>query len=351
MKTDINKDLAQTMGALSSEKQEIPYIELFAPVGDDKEEQKGTFEITQGMTAEEMKALFFDADALIEPPYKVYQLNSNGHRYYYRFEDGEPVFYPSVTTILSQTLPKSPFLVSWMAEKGMEEAERYKAERAAYGTFMHAQFEELLIARSYDLDGLKCRLKEYTDKNGLPDSFINYAEDLKKDVLAFAQFVIDYDVRPLAVEIALVHPQKRYAGMIDCPCTMLEKKGGTERTAAIVDFKSGRKGFFEECEIQLGMYRDMWNANFENTQITRIFNFSPKDWRKKPTYNLKEQTNSPNLLKIPYLLELAGIEDDKREKSFTATGGKIELDNNSDLMQNVVTLSLSELVKNKTNKV
>lgn len=312
---------------------------------------KGAFEILPGMTVEEMSAMFFDADALIEPPYRVWQLNSSGHRYYYKFDkDGNPEFYPSVTTILSQTLPKSPWLVKWIADKGLEESERYKMERANYGTFMHAVFERLLINRSYNLDTLKDELKEYIDVNRLPEDFIHYADDLKKDVLAFAQFVLDYDVRPLALEIALVHPVYRYAGMIDCPCTMLEKPGAERRINAIVDFKSGRNGFYEEHEIQLHLYMDMWNENFPRFPMERVFNFSPKNWHKKPTYNLKDQTDSPNARKIPALLELASIEDDKIENVFTACSGTIELDRTPDLSGNVVSMTLSELVKAKGPK-
>lgn len=328
------------------EKQIIPTLEKV-----EQEQPTGAFEIVPGMTAEEMTALFFDRNALIEPSYKVYQLNSKGHRYYYRYNDyGEPEFYPSVTTILAQTLPTSPYLINWIASKGIDESERYKMERAAYGTFMHAAFEELLINRTYDLDALKDKLKDYIERNRLPEDFIYYADELKKDVLSFAQFVIDYDVRPLAVEIALVHPLYHYAGMIDCPCTMRPKIGSEERINAIVDFKSGRKGFREEMEIQLGLYRDMWNANFEKCPIAHIFNFAPKDWRKKPTYNLKEQTNSPNLAKIPYLLELATIEDIKRDNTFTSVGGTVTLDGTPDLTNNVISLSLSELVKKKQHK-
>lgn len=138
--------------------------------------------------------------------------------------------------------------------------------------------------------------------------------------------------------------------MIDCPCTMLAKIGSDERINAIVDFKSGRKGFYEESEIQLGMYRDMWNVNFEQFPVTRIFNFSPKDWRKKPSYNLKEQTNSPNIKKIPYLLEIAAIEDEKRDNTFTAVNGLVVLDDAPDLTNNVISLSLSELIKTKAPK-
>ena len=346
------KEVAGTVGnvapdmfpEINEEQQTIipPFVEV------QPEQPTGVFEIIPGMTVEEMTAMFFDEKTLIEPPYKVWQLNSKEHRYYYRYDDaGNPEFFPSVTTILSQTLPKAPHLINWIANKGIEEAERYKGERAAYGTFMHAAFEELLINRAYDLDGLKGKLKEYIEVYRLPDDFIYYADDLKKDVLAFAQFVLDYDVRPLAVEIALVHPYYKYAGMIDCPCTMRAKIGSDDRINAIVDFKSGRKGFYEESEIQLGMYRDMWNVNFEQFPVTRIFNFSPKDWRKKPSYNLKEQTESPNIRKIPYLLEIAAIEDEKRDNTFTAVNGMVVLDDNPDLSQNVISLSLAELIKTK----
>ena len=344
------KKLAEAMGQLPADKfPEINDEQQIVPGLDavEIEQPAGAFEIVPGMTVEEMTAMFFDG-ALIEPPYKVWQLNSKGHRYYYKFDDnGTPEFYPSVTTILSQTMPKSEFLIKWIADKGIDEAERYKAERAAYGTFMHAQFEELIINRVYDLDGLKAKLKDYIDNNKLPADFIYYADDFKKDILAFAQFVLDYDVKPLAVEIALVHPVHNYAGMIDLPCTMLSKPGSKEYINAIVDFKSGRKGFYEESEIQLGMYRDMWNVNFEQFPVTRIFNFSPKDWRKKPSYNLKEQTESPNIRKIPYLLEIAAIEDEKRDNTFTSVNGMVLLDNAPDLTQNVISLSLAELIKTK----
>ena len=181
----------------------------------------------------------------------------------------------------------------------------------------------------------------------MPADFIYYADDFKKDILAFAQFVLDYDVKPLAVEIALVHPVHNYAGMIDLTCTMLSKPGSKEYINAIVDFKSGRKGFYEEAEIQLHLYAMMWNENFPDIPIDRVFNFSPKDWRKKPTYNLKDQTDSPNAKKIPYLLELAAIEDEKRDNTFTAVSGEISLDNEPDLTNNIVSQTLAELVKSK----
>lgn len=315
------------------------------------EEQGKAVEVMPGMTVEKMTSVFFDKNALIEPVEKLYQLNSGGHRYYYRYdENGEPQFFPSVTTILSQTLPKPIYLEKWIAEQGWENAERYKNERASYGTFMHAQFEDVLINKTYDLDSLNERLKQYIERNKLPEDFIYHADELKKDVLAFAQFVIDYDVRPLAVEIALAHPERHYAGMIDLVCEMAQLPGSDKRILALIDFKSGRKSFYEAHEIQLHMYLEMWNLNFPQHHVERVYNFAPKDWKKAPSYHFTDQTDSINRHKIQSILDIAAVEDGKREKRFTHVSGVISIEKGATLTDNVMTLTLSDIAKRHKEK-
>ena len=311
-------------------------------------EQEQAMEIAPGMTVEEIRAVYFNADALKEPAYRLFQLNSDGHRYYYRFnENGEPEFFPSVTTLLKQVMPTPPALIDWMIANGKDGSTEKRDLAAAYGTFMHIQFETLIINRKYDFDAVPSILLDYMERENLPEKvFTEWLPKIRKDVLAFAQFVKDYNVKPLAVEIGLVHPKHKYAGCLDLPCEMTDPK--TAKTfRAIVDFKSGRKGFFEEHEIQLHLYRIMWNENYPKTPVERVFNFAPKDWRKAPTYNLKDQTDSVNAKKIPYLLGLATIEDEKRDNTLTIIRGKLDLDNGK-IADNILTLSLAELIKTKT---
>lgn len=333
--------------------------------------ETGSFEIAPGMTVEEIKAEFFNEDALQEQPEPVYRLDSSGHRYYYTFdENGEPRFYVSVTTLIKQTLPTSPQLIKWIADMGYEESQRYAAERAAYGTFMHAQIAELLITRSYNLNGLKERLKMYIESEQLPGDFINYADDFKKDLLAFAQFMKDTDLQPLAIELVLTNPQDGYAGAIDlCAGITIEEKGffgetyktganagqpkeskRKRRIRAIIDFKSGRKGFFPEHEVQLLAYKTMWNMHFAKYPVEKVYNWSPKDWKgTTPTYNFKDQTDSKNALKLPYLVELARIEDEKRDNTIVSCAGIIDLDK-PDFEGNITELSLAEVVKKRKQK-
>lgn len=311
-------------------------------------EKNNVMEPFPGMSVEEIRALYFAKDALVEPAYKVYQLNWDGYRYYYRFnEAGEPEFYPSVTTLLSNTMPTPPALLDWMISNGKEGATEKRDLAAAYGTMMHGQFESLIINRTYDFDDVPAIVGAYMERENLPEKVYNeWCIRIRKDVLAFAQFVRDYNVKPLAVEIGLVHPDYHFAGCIDLPCIMMDPKSG-EKYAAIVDFKSGKKGFWEEHELQLHLYRMMWNVNYPNMPIARLFNFAPKDWRTKPTYNLKDQTDSPNAAKMPYLLGLAGIEDEKRDNTLTIIRGQLDLDKGK-IADNILTLSLSELIKSKT---
>lgn len=308
--------------------------------------EKGV-ELVPGMTVEEIKALFFDKKALREPAYRIYQLNSDGYRYYYRYEnDGSIKFYPSVTTLLKQVMPTPPALLDWMIANGKDGAIEKRDLAAAYGTFMHGQFESLLINRAYDFDAVPGILLEYMERENLPEKFYGDSiTKIRKDVLAFAQFVKDYNVKPLAIEIGLVHPECNYAGCIDLPCVMTDPKTG-EIFTAIVDFKSGRKGFFEEHELQLHLYKAMWNINYPDKPIARVFNFSPKDWRTKPTYNLKDQTDSVNARKLPHLLALAAIEDEKRDNTLTIVRGVLDLDKGK-IADNILTLSLAELIRTK----
>ena len=308
-------------------------------------------EVFPGMTVEEIRAVFFNADALKEPPYRVFQLNSDGYRYYYRFnENGEPEFYPSVTTLLKQVMPTPPALLDWMVANGKDGATEKRDIAAAYGTFMHGQFETLIINRRYDFDNVPAVLLAYMEREHVPESlFSQWVVKVRKDVLAFAQFIKDYNVKPLAVEIGLVHPKFHYAGCLDLPCVMTDPKTAKTFTA-IVDFKSGRKGFFEEHELQLHLYKPLWDVKFPNCPIERVFNFSPKDWRgAKPTYNLKDQTDSVNAKKLPYLLALATIEDEKRDNTLTIIRGVLDLDKGK-IADNVFTLSLAELIRTKADE-
>jgi len=326
----------------------------------------GAFNLAPDVTAEQMQAVFFDPNALRVPNFRLYQLNTRGTRYYYTLDDeGVPTFYPSVTTILHEVSPRNPFLEKWRAEMGLEKAEAYTQERANYGTFMHGQIEKLLVARSYDLDTLKAELAKYVEREQLPLSFVNYAEDLKKDILAFAQFVIDYDVRPLCIEQSL-YSEKGYAGMIDLVCNMRvytkdeeakarEKKGEkwtekdeekyTARIIAMVDFKSGRKGFYESHVFQLYMYKDMWEEHYPDIPIEGVFNWSPKDWRKSPSYNFECQTDAQNPEIAKLLLEQYKLRKTET-KSFTLVSGVINLSDG--VSNNYETLTLEELVKERT---
>ena len=318
--------------------------ELAALVEPEKEQAT---EIAPGMTVEEIRAVYFNADALKEPAYRLFQLNSDGHRYYYRFNDaGEPEFYPSVTTLLKQVMPTPPALLDWMIANGKDGSTEKRDLAAAYGTFMHGEFEKLIINRRYDFDSVPAAMLAYMERENLPEKvFAEWLPKIRKDVLAFAQFIKDWNVKPLAVEIGLYHPQFHYAGCLDLPCVMTDPKTG-KSFVAIVDFKSGRKGFYEEHELQLHLYKEMWNIHYPETPVTRVFNFSPKDWRKSPTYNLKDQTDSANAKKLPYLLALATIEDEKRDNTLTIIRGVLDLDKGK-ISDNILNLSLAELIKTK----
>lgn len=331
-----------------------------------EKEQENQFELAPGVTEELMEPEYINDGWLIEQPQKVYRVDNRGKRYYYVYaDDGLPTFHMSVTSFIKSALPTSPQLIDWIVSMGKDAAHAYMMERAHFGTFMHIECAELLKGRTYDLDALGAKLEQYMVKHDLSRDFKKHEDELRKSILAFAQFMIDYNVVPIAIEIILAHRKYRIAGAIDVILEMDHevykdmgsvyktgpRKGQVkmekvkERIRAVLDLKSG-KNFYESHAIQLGVYMDMWNSWFPDLQVSKAFNWAPSDWRgTTPTYKLKDQTDSAAIDKIPHLVSIASVNEKMTSSYVTLMSGVIDIDRG--VHANIESVDMINLVKRK----
>ena len=312
-------------------------------------------EITQDI------AQYFNSAALVESPQRVYRIDHRGMRLYYTFNEAEEItFYFSVTTMLKQVMPTSPFLIEWTANMGVDEAHEYMMFRAAYGTFMHAETAALTLSRRTDLDAMQQRLKDYIEVENLKPEAFNWYDDLCSDVLAWAQFMIDYDYKPYAIEILLAHPDG-FGGALDDVGSITHevsgfwgaetKDGRPKKTKklitedAIIDKKSGRKGFYSSAEAQLALYRRSWNYNFQKRQINKIFNWSPKAWTgMTPTYNFKDQTDTIEEQCLDSYIQIAKVKTRFNDiKPFKILGGEVDI--SEGVSRNIELIEVSSIIK------
>ena len=340
-----------------------------------EENQMGIFEIARDITTEQLSAVFFDSQALREPNYRLCQLNARGQRYYYSMNESGTELYPSVTTILKKVMPENTILTNWRIDLGKDASESYTMDRARFGTFVHGLLQELVISRRFDLSSVREKLGKFIEREHLPMSFMEHEDEVKYDMLSFAKWMREYDVRPLAVEICLYHPELKFAGMLDLVCNMrkvsieeetkaIEKakgkedkiaeirKAGEERITAIVDFKTTTKAFHDSHAIQLGLYKMMWDATFPEVPIDAIANVSPKEWwktaKKQVSYQFDWQTENEVLKQIPYLLELYKLLPTETKKVPLCEG---IIDLNDDIDSNVTVLTLEELIDKGKEKM
>jgi hypothetical protein len=324
------------------------------------------------LTPQQVKALYFDEKSLIESPKKLYRWQRGGQRYYYSLENFIPKFYIGVTTLIKNSIPTSEFLIKWTADMGYDEAKRYANERAEYGTFLHTLCAYLLIDKRYNLDTLEGELILYCAKNNIPSQKVDdWIEDLQKDLLSFAQMCIDINLKPLAIEIPLCSTLG-FAGAVDIIAEIdyivegyfgefyksgvnkdkpkLTKK--IERQVAIIDIKSGRKGFYDSAKFQLGCYEKLVRENFSQFNDTplKFFNWSPKEWRTAPTYNFIEQTDKEILKKLDLIIELGTMDVKSAEsKNKLTLGGVIDLTTNN-ITSNYININIIEYLAELHNK-
>lgn len=312
----------------------------------------------QELTLGEVRAMYFDEEALRLPELTMYRFDIRGGRNYFCFPptdelkqaadamlatlghnipEQEPVFMTGVTTLTHRMIPKDEFLIKWMADKGYDEAIAYRDERAMYGTLMHTVFAKLLIDGRIDLNMIDSVVDNYVQANQLYQvSVQEWANDLKQDLIGFVQFCQDYKIKPLAIEVTLGHRTKRFAGTVDLVCKMtIEEKGfwGEEYKSgankgqpketkkerevyAIIDFKSGRNsnGGVHNA-AQLYFYADLVEHAWPDINIERMYNWNPKNWRTNPGYTLCDQTEAYSGEQADLLLELFRLENKSPEEN------------------------------------
>ena len=296
----------------------------------------------------EVKPLFYDKEKLIKQPEIIFRSNIGQKRYYYSIDDqGKLKRSPSVTTVISNEMPMSEWLVKWIARWGYERAMEKRDQAGDYGTFFGICGSQYLIDKRFDLATLKPRLDVFKQTQKIDYSTDYWIYRAKEDLYALHCFAVDYDIKPIAIEIMLFS-KLGFAGAIDIVVEMTigtgqngrilktdrkyDKKSGqliedkTRRIIAIIDWKTGRHGFFQQNEAQLHFYKILWAENYPHVPVDAIFNWSPKEWSEADTqYNLKEQSNSLESYRIMNYLRNYQISDKSAERTFKRIEGVLEL--------------------------
>lgn len=277
--------------------------------------------------------------AVWEPAIRMYRWKGNPRRYFTLGSDEKTIeWFLSVTTVIDSVSPTSSYLIEWIAKHGVERARQIAKESADYGTLMHIMYSKFLMTGEMDIrqEMLEQYVSLHVKQEGILYDTSEWAERLKKDMLSFAEFCFDFQLHPVAIECVLpcirndgFNPDFRIAGAIDFVGYITVKVKGhhgevyksgpnkgqpkeshkEERKLVIIDWKSCRKGFYSEHEIQLEIYRKIWNSWFTESSdlyVRDLYNFRPTEWRgSRAGYHFKNQTGLHSEKEIAHIVGLS----------------------------------------------
>lgn len=266
----------------------------------------------------------FITSGFVRPVAPIRRFSQGGNRFYYRVEkDGEITLYSSGTTLIKDGYAESEAALEEWRNKLKAEGKdpRYELNYAAMrGTLMHILAGDFIQQKELKLGNFHEYFTQFhpeiTEEYLYNDVISKDTLWLQKALLAFAQFVKDYNVKPLAIELILTSEKYMVASPVDLICSMtIKEKGffgevyktdskatgakkgdpkesyGEREIIAIIDMKSSKNGFYDKHALQLKLYKHMVSENYPDIKIEGLYNWSPKDWTgTEPTYNLKEQS-------------------------------------------------------------
>lgn len=256
---------------------------------------------------EQVRAEYLD-NAITEPPVTLYRIDDRGLRMYYSL-DGKfnPTFYGSSTTIKSLVTPTPRAIIDKEIRMGSEAFRAYRDNRASFGTFWHIMASVLTREGEFNLGNLQDNIERWASMESISDTE-GWHEDAWKGLMSWMQTMNDYEIIPLAIEVPLAHPEG-FAGTIDLVCEMNAAKY-TEKTPpenrnriiAIIDWKTGY--IYPDHAIQLFINKRIWEHNFPNKAIDRVYNWTWRDWKTKPSYDLRNQTDSEEAGLIKHYIDI-----------------------------------------------
>lgn len=310
---------------------------------------------------EQVKATFLDDVFVVPQDEIIHRIDYKGSRYYAKMIDGKPVLKPSVTSIIGKYHPMSPYLLKWYCDLGYEKAKAILEEKALYGTFCHILWAKLLLKYNIDLSeaGIKqeiANLFEKEQKEFIYD-FKEWHKLIKQDMIGFVQWVQDYKIKPWFIELTL-HGDT-HSGTIDLGCQATFKVYNKSTKIydlivknILVDWKSGRKGFYDSYAIQLLGYFVLVNTKFRNTHFSEIWSYGCKEFNlpigsSVTPYEFKNQTDNPACNKWKHYLAMQMEDEPKVELPEKSEIQEIIINIETDINSCIKTVNLLDFLEDE----
>lgn len=295
---------------------------------------------------------------------KMFRVEIGAGRHY-RLESGDT--FKSITTFLDEVMPPNKFLGTWRDHKieelgSVEKMIDFVQSTADFGTALHMAIADFARNGFLDWNEFEFWATDYITQMSMSVKTSRSAlSELTKDVASLIQFIAEYEVKVLAVEIP-VWSQNGYATLIDLVVEMNAKcyteKTPPEKRQRIVcgiNLKSGKKGFYDSHVFQLVGERAAFNEAYSMTagfQLVHVANLAPKNWTgDTPTYSFKLQTDYivtgkfqerfDNFVNTGKLEGVLG----KPNKSFTVFQGRTQF--GQSVAENMVVMSYDDFVNKR----
>jgi hypothetical protein len=313
---------------------------------------------------ESLSSLYFNSallgagDVQVVAPHVLYRIEGKDGRLYAKYDEetGQISAYPSVTTLIRGAAPTSPYLIEWLRKTSKEESERIVYEASEHGALLHELIATLCTVGRLSVEQIRnvvservAAMRALRRVEATEDAWVR---DLTRAMMAFGRWVADYEVRVIAVELALSSDADRVAGAMDLVCVMNDRlytdktpASKRRRVGAIVDAKRAHPGA-DDYVIQLALYRRLWERSpyGSSLKIGRLYNWTPKDWRKEPTYDLVDLTERADALPLDAWLTVAHSQVSSEPKDVLVFSGEMSM-SGSDLITVEKMSSLQDLLR------